>query len=195
MTHLEKDGHVAVTGDIDEAVYSPAEDTFLLIDTVQGYAGEQALEIGVGSGAVIAEIAARFSSTVGVDVDPAAVKTAKNRVASRGKVDFVRGDSAKSFRAGVFDLVVFNPPYLPSGEVEDKVVDGGRGGVEVSEAWFREASRCLRRDGRILFLVSSLSDVEGLLLYVRGLGFETRVLKQVHFFFEELSAVEARRIL
>lgn len=166
-----------------------------MIDAVQEYAGERVLEIGVGSGAVIAELAARFHSAVGVDVDPAAVKTAKDRVASRSEVNFVCGDSAKPFREGVFDLVVFNPPYLPSSGVEDKAVDGGRGGVEVSEAWFQEASRCLQRDGRIVFLVSSLSDIEGLLGYVRGLGFETRVLKQVRFFFEELSAVEASRIL
>lgn len=193
MTSREKGGR-AIIGDDGGAVYSPAEDTLLLIDAVQGYSGERVLEIGVGSGAVIAELVARFGSAVGVDVDSAAVKTAKNRVASRGGVDFVRGDSARSFREGVFDLVVFNPPYLPSSGVEDKVVDGGRGGVEVSEAWFQEASRCLRRDGRIVFLVSSLADVEGLLGYVRGLGFETRVLKQVRFFFEELSAVEARHV-
>jgi len=177
------------------AVYSPAKDTLLLIDAVQEYAGERVLEIGVGSGAVIVELAARFGSAVGVDVDPAAVKMAKDRVASRGGVDFVCGDSARSFREGVFDLVVFNPPYLPSSGVEDKAVDGGRGGVEVSEAWFQDASRCLQRDGRIVFLVSSLSDAEDMLRYVKGLGFETRLLKQVRFFFEELSAVEARRCL
>ncbi|MCL4437253.1 MAG: methyltransferase domain-containing protein [Thaumarchaeota archaeon] len=196
MTGREKGGGVPVAAD-GGAVYSPAEDTLLLIDAVQGYAGERVLEIGVGSGAVIAELASRFGSAVGVDVDPAAVKTAKDRVASRGGVvDFVCGDSAKSFRGGVFDLVVFNPPYLPSsGIVEDRVVDGGRGGVEVSEAWFQEASRCLRREGRIVFLVSSLSDVEGLLEHVKELGFETRVLKHVRFFFEELSAVEASRSL
>ncbi len=206
MTDREEGGSVATATDNNNnnnnndvngdagGVYSPAEDTLLLIDAVQGFVGEWVLEIGVGSGAVVAGLAARFSSVVGVDINSAAVKTAKDRVASKRGVDFVCGDSAKSFRESVFDLVVFNPPYLPSGEVVvDRVVDGGRGGVEVSKAWFQEASRCLGKDGRIVFLISSLSDVEGLFSYVKSLGFKTRVIKKVRFFFEELSAVEASR--
>jgi release factor glutamine methyltransferase len=199
LTSSEKEGYAATTATADggdsDAVYSPAEDTFLLIDAVQGYVGTRVLEIGVGSGAVISELVTRFSSVVGVDVDPDAVRAAKGRVASRSRVDFVIGDSAKSFREDVFDLVVFNPPYLPSGDEAgaDRVVDGGRGGVEVSKMWFQEASRCLRTDGRIIFLVSSLSDVEDLLRYVERLGFKTQILKQVRFFFEDLSAVEASR--
>lgn len=174
-------------------VYAPAEDTLLLIDAIRGYEGDWALEIGVGSGAVVSELAARFRSAVGVDINPAAIARTKSLLASHLGVELVCGDSGKSFRASIFDLVVFNPPYLPSSAVEDGAVDGGPSGVEVSKAWFQEASRCLKDDGRVVFLVSSLSDVESLFEYIRYLGFEIRMLGRVRFFFEELSAVEACR--
>ncbi|MEE9586098.1 MAG: HemK2/MTQ2 family protein methyltransferase [Nitrososphaerales archaeon] len=178
-------------------IYSPAEDTFLLIKAIRRYAADRVLEIGIGSGLVLSELVEKNNLAVGVDLDIQAVKSAKDSISNKpawSKVNLVRCDSASPFRDGAFDLVVFNPPYLPSEEIMDTTVDGGSGGVEVSMAWFREASRCLGKGGKIVFVASSLSDVEGLFEYVRGFGFGVEVLSRARLFFEELSVVEARLI-
>ena len=178
-----------------DSVYSPAEDTFLLVDVLRRYAVDRVLEIGVGSGLVVSELTEKNNLAVGVDMDGRAVRRVKSTMSRKSgwsKVNLVRCDSASPFRDGVFDLVVFNPPYLPSEVVGDTAVDGGSGGVEVSKAWFREASRCLRRGGRVVFVTSSLSDADGFLRYVEGFGFEVEVLGTARLFFEELSVIEAR---
>ncbi|MFQ6135502.1 MAG: HemK2/MTQ2 family protein methyltransferase, partial [Nitrososphaerales archaeon] len=169
----------------------------LLAETIRRYAVDRVLEIGVGSGLVVSELAEKNNLTVGVDLDTKAVRRAKRSVSCKpawSRVNLIRCDSASPFRDGVFDLVVFNPPYLPSEEMKDAAVDGGSGGVEVSKAWFKEASRCLRKGGRMVFVTSSLSDVEGLFEYVKGFGFEVEVVSSARLFFEELSVIEARLI-
>ena len=180
-----------------EYIYSPEEDTFLLSRIIQKYAVNNALEIGTGSGLLALELEVNNRFVVGVDLDFNAlnelrISIAKQKTGSR--INIICCDSASPFRGDVFDLVVFNPPYLPSEKINDTTIDGGPSGVEISKAWFKDASRILRKDGRIVFLSSSISDVNGLFDYSRKLGFKVNVLKRKQLFFEELLAIEARPI-
>ena len=180
-----------------EYIYSPEEDTFLLSRIIQKYSVNNALEIGTGSGLLALELEVNNRFVVGVDLDFNAlnelrISIAKQKTGSR--INIICCDSASPFRGDVFDLVVFNPPYLPSEKVNDATIDGGPSGVEISKTWFKDASRILRKDGRIVFLSSSISDVNGLFDYSRKLGFKVNVLKRKQLFFEELLAIEARPI-
>ncbi len=182
-------------GSEQDGVYSPAEDTFLLAAAVKTYVADKVLEIGIGSGLVVSELVERSRLAVGVDIDVEVVRKVEEAFKwGWSKVNLVCCDSASPFREGVFDLVVFNPPYLPSDGTVDRAVDGGRGGVEVSKRWFSEAARCLEEEGRIMFVTSSLSDVEELFEYVESLGFKVEVLSKTHLFFEDISVVKARRV-
>lgn len=179
-----------------EYIYSPAEDTFLLIDTITQYNTNKALEIGIGSGLVISELEINNKFVVGVDLNINAIKEfiqsdIKNTTNSIRNL--VCCDSASPFRNNVFDLIVFNPPYLPSIEITDKTIDGGYHGIEITKAWFNSASKCLKEDGRIVFLSSSICNVKNLFNYIKKLGFEIKVLNKKHLFFEELLVIEATR--
>jgi release factor glutamine methyltransferase len=179
------------TSEPERRIYAPAEDTFVMIDALCQYRGDMILEIGVGSGAIASELVGRSRCFLGIDIDIWAVRQSKQTLTSEPCAEFICGDSASPFREGLFDLIVFNPPYLPSAEVKDATFDGGKSGVEVSKEWFYEATRCLKEGGRIVFLVSSLSDTDSLFEYVTNLGFEVRVLKRDRLFFEEISVIEA----
>jgi release factor glutamine methyltransferase len=74
----------------------------------------------------------------------------------------VRTDLFTSIR-GSFDLVLFNPPYLPT-QPEERIddwleyaLDGGKSGRAVIERFARNVGDVLAPGGRILLLISSLT--------------------------------------
>jgi len=180
-----------------EHIYSPEEDTFLLLRVIKKYSVDKVLEIGTGSGLLSLELEKQNRFVVGIDIDFNTLNELRTYITKKqtdSQINIICCDSASPFRNNVFDLVVFNPPYLLSEEPHDTTVDGGPTGIEISKVWFKDASRILRKNGRIVFLSSSISDVKGLFDYSRELGFEVNILESKQLFFEELLAIEAKPI-
>ncbi|MDY6779259.1 MAG: HemK2/MTQ2 family protein methyltransferase, partial [Halobacteria archaeon] len=101
-------------------VYPPSEDTYLLLETCldEVESGETVLEVGTGSGLIGVRLAQEegVSRVVATDVNPHAVRATREKALEKdvaSNLDVVRTDLHASVRAE-FDLVVFNPPYLPS---------------------------------------------------------------------------------
>ncbi|KAL7792966.1 methyltransferase domain-containing protein [Trichoderma ceciliae] len=141
-----------------ERVYEPAEDSFLLLDTLSSATETQFLhdafsqasspkavpfvvEIGTGSGLVLAFITAHANTlfgtaqilTAGVDMNAFACRATTKTVAKaqadsaaegRGNerthgfyLGSVMGDLAAPWRKQSVDVLVFNPPYVPTSEM------------------------------------------------------------------------------
>jgi len=157
----------------DDQVYEPAEDTFLLRDAALAEVrpDDRVLEVGCGSGAVAAALLGRAASVVATDINPHAVRAAR----ALG-VETARTDLAAGLR-GPFDLVVFNPPYLPTAPEEriddwlEYALDGGPTGRETIERFAADVGRVLARYGRILLLVSSLTGPAEVQKIFTGLGY------------------------
>ncbi|NVO67623.1 HemK2/MTQ2 family protein methyltransferase [Methanofollis tationis] len=157
----------------DDQVYAPAEDTFLLRDAA--LAGvkpdDRVLEVGCGSGAVSAALLGRAASVVATDINPHAVRAARTL-----GVETVRTDLMAGVR-GPFDLVLFNPPYLPTAPEEriddwlEYALDGGPTGRETIERFAADVGRVIAPFGRILLLVSSLTGPEEVQKIFSGLGY------------------------
>jgi release factor glutamine methyltransferase len=152
-------------------VLIPRPETELLVEVAvelgaaQGSAHAlRAAEIGVGSGAVTAAMAlelprARF---VAVDCSGAALAVAREnleRLGVAGRVTLVRGMGMQALR-GAFDLIVSNPPYVPS-ELLDGLspelhneprlaLDGGPDGLVFLRSLVREAPPRLSRSGYLV---------------------------------------------
>ena len=169
--------------------YLPAEDTRLLIGALKDFSGRPCLEIGFGSGAVLASVAGRFGLAVGTDI--LGLEDAK--LATRARLELVLADRATCFRAGVFDLVFFNPPYLPSAKAEDAAVDGGPTGVEVPISFLEEGLRVLTEEGTIVALLSSEGDLRYFLGHCSTLGLAVETITEERVFFETLSVLTIRR--
>ena len=169
--------------------YLPAEDSYLLRDTLAPFAGRLCLEIGFGSGAVLAGVSRRFLLSVGTDV----LSLEEARLAAGPGVELVLADRATCFRDGVFDLVFFNPPYLPSGPIEDEAVDGGPTGVEVPVLFLEEGLRVLGEGGTIVALLSSDGDLESFLTHCSDLGLAVESVAEKRVFYETLSVLVMRR--
>lgn len=167
--------------------YAPSEDTFLLAESVENYRGEAALEIAAGTGYVSNLLKEHFSLVVATDINPAALRKFPN------SVDVVCCDSASAISNVNFDLIVLNPPYLPSDKIEDITVDGGPDGVEVTLRFMRDAIRLLKPMGSILFVSSSLAKHELITDYLRANNFHTEIVRKRRIGFEELLVIRAVR--
>jgi release factor glutamine methyltransferase len=180
-----------------DGVYSPAEDSELLIESVDPAPGQSVLEVGTGSGIVALHCAAAGAIVTATDMNPDAVKCARrNTIAnglSRGKLDegcvsFVLCDLANGVR-GPFDLVLFNPPYLP-GKMGQPAADGGAGGIEVAARLLLDIPRLLAPGGECVIIISSHSDIAALERLFPSLAFQPIRKKQL--FFEVLTSYGIR---
>ena len=126
-----------------------------------------ALDFGTGSGCVVAALAhkcpaARFMA---VDVSAQALKVARENASRHDlaeRIQFVQGSGFEALPAGMhFDLIVSNPPYIPSGdlaglqpEVRDfeprEALDGGPDGLDFYRRFAAEAGAWLRTSGKIM---------------------------------------------
>lgn len=120
------------------------------------------LDLGVGSGAILAALLIERPNATGVGVDrsPTALRLARSNLDSLGvgvRAFLIRGDWGQPLR-GPFDLVVSNPPYIATreiGNLEPEVrvydpalaLDGGADGLDAYRAILGDLGRLLAPDG------------------------------------------------
>lgn len=145
--------------------------------------------MGTGSG-FLAEVAREKTQDVlAVDINPEAVAAAQQKG--------IRALVSNLFEqvSGIFEVIIFNPPYLPYEQDEDAesrlITTGGAEGCEILERFFQNAEAHLAPDGVILFVVSSLTPRVAEI--VTNAGFRCTLLEKKKQFFEELQVYRAER--
>ena len=164
--------------------YQPAEDTLFLAEHIRKERGKTALDMGAGIGFLARILSGSFELVVATDIDFNILKKAHEIVGN------CICCNASDALACTFDLVVCNPPYLPSEEMLDPAVDGLKEGIDVPLKMIRSASKVLRKKGKLIYLTSSLANFSDLIDKTAELGFSTRILAKKKLFFEELILVE-----
>ncbi|SEK79152.1 release factor glutamine methyltransferase [Methanobrevibacter gottschalkii] len=187
---------------IDDNVYIPAEDSYLLADNLQIKKGQSVLEIGTGSG-IVAMYASRLTDNITVtDINFDACELAcKNFEANNiENIEILFGNLFDPVQNRKFDVILFNTPYLPTekGEVLDDTInyafDGGLDGRKVIDAFLNEVGNHLNNGGIVQMIQSSLSDNEETLKKLDKLGFISEIAKKEHFFFEDITLINAYKI-
>lgn len=164
---LGRKGFWKIMLNVTPDVLSPRPDTEAILDVVLlAYAPHQAftmIDLGTGSGAILlATLAERAGARgVGTDISTEALAVARENAANLdldGRCDFIRTEWATGFADHSFDLVVSNPPYIPSAdiagldpEVRDHdphlALDGGPDGLQAYRELAPEIRRILRPGG------------------------------------------------
>ena len=164
--------------------YQPAEDTLFFADNITKEKGKIALDMGTGSGILAKTLSDNFGLVVATDINFEALKKAHESVEN-----CVCCNAADALSTN-FDLVVCNLPYLPSDEIHDPAVDGLKEGVEIPIKLISSASNVLKKNGKLVYLTSSLANYTELMKRTEQLGFSTKILARKKLFFEELILVE-----
>ncbi len=179
-------------------VYEPKEDSFLLADSLEVGKGDSVLDMGTGTG-IQAIMASRDASVVlAVDINPKAIESARENAETNkaGNIRFLESDFFENIKSTEkFDLIIFNPPYVPSDEKDlaAKAWAGGVNGREVIDRFIEKATSHLKKGGRIQMLVSSLNDLGELQRGLNCLGFVTEVTASKKLWFEEICVLTARK--
>ncbi|MEU6304383.1 HemK2/MTQ2 family protein methyltransferase [Streptomyces chartreusis] len=149
-------------------VYTPQWDTGLLARALGredvGSATE-VLDLGTGSGALAIQAARLGARVTAVDISRLAVLTARiNALLARRRVRVRRGDLADAVPGSSYDLVVSNPPYVPSPAARlplrgrSRAWEAGRDGRALVDRICTAAPSVLRPGGVLLIVHSGLCD-------------------------------------
>ncbi|MGA2934133.1 MAG: HemK2/MTQ2 family protein methyltransferase [Methanomicrobiales archaeon] len=178
-----------------DQVYPVREDTLLLLEAAldELKPSDRVLDLGTGSGYIARHLVGKAAIIIATDVNPHAC-----RMASSDGVGVARADLTAGLR-GHFDLILFNPPYLPTKPGEriddwlEEALDGGEGGRDVIRRLLSDLPRILAPGGRLLLVISEITGVEEVLGLLRDAGFFAGVVRRNRVEGEDLLVVRAKR--
>jgi release factor glutamine methyltransferase len=171
-------------------VYEPCDDTYLLVDAALNEVrpSDSVLEVGTGCGIIAKMVAERARCVIATDKNPRAVANAK-----LNGVEAIRGDLFADLDSR-FDLIIFNPPYLPgrsdtSSDWQTKAWDGGPSGREVTAQFLSQVGKYLTQKGRVLLVISSITGYKEVTELMHAQFGIVRAIAERKFFFETLYVV------
>lgn len=155
--------------EVNKKVLSPRMETEILVDEVLKLAknakNPRICDLCTGSGAIIIAIAKNTQGKFyGIDISKAALLTAEQNAKNNSvKVDFIESDLFGKNKKK-FDIIVSNPPYIPSKDIEkldvevkkydpSLALDGGADGLDFYRRIINDAPAHLEKNGQILFEV------------------------------------------
>ena len=171
-------------------IYKPNEDSFLIRYAIIKYLRNKKkslkiLDMGSGSGILIKACKKLgFYNIFASDINKDSINKLKNQGFNATKSDLFSNINQK------FDLIIFNPPYLPLDKKEPKdsrlSTTGGKKGNELILRFLRDVKNHLTLEGTIILLFSSLSHPEDILNLIKKLNFKKKLIIKKKLFFEEI---------
>jgi release factor glutamine methyltransferase len=167
-------------------VYRPQEDTALLAEAIGDLPvppGARALDLCTGTGAQAIALARRGAESVlALDLSRRALASVRlNALVRQLAVSPRRGDLTTALRHGPFDVVVANPPYVPSPGAACRATrgwDAGPDGRAVLDPVCAAADALLRPGGTLLLVQSALSGVDASRRLLSARGLRTSIVRR-----------------
>jgi len=127
------------------------------------------LDIGTGSGCIAVVLSTRLhnAAVTAVDLSEAALVVARRNAERNGvAIEFLHGSLLEPVAGRRFDLIISNPPYIPSCDIETLesevrdfdprgALDGGADGLDVYRALIPDAAAFLNAGGWLLLEVGT----------------------------------------
>jgi len=174
---------ITLTSNPPSSIYTPSDDSFLMLDAISRIplTGKRVLDIGTGSGILALYSATRGGEVTASDIDHEALSHTRKAAAALGVQIKLQVSDLFSNIPERFDLMLFNPPYLPSAEISDRTVDGGANGTTLIDRFLIELPAHLNKKAEALLLLSSLNNPSSVRSRHRNLEFTTVARKALFF--------------
>lgn len=178
-----------------KTIYNPEDDSYLLSEILskkiplllKKNSNLNFLEVGSGSGIQLEtalKLGVKKENIFSCDINASVVKQCKIL-----GFNCVKSDLFEKIK-GKYDVIVFNPPYLPRDSREPKysqlATTGGKNGSETTNRFLKDAKKFLKKNGKIFLVASSLT---------RGIdfsGYLKKIVARRKIFFEELKVWELK---
>ena len=167
---LGRKGFWSIMLNVGPQVLTPRPETEQVVsaalEAIELHAPARLLDLGVGSGAILLAVLAERPAAkgLGVDISEEALAVARENASNLGlaaQVALLRGDWTSGLEDAGFDVVVSNPPYVPTGEIETlepevrqyeprAALDGGPDGLSAYRVLAPEILRVLKPGGRFV---------------------------------------------
>jgi len=202
-------------------VYTPSDDTYLLLNYLNNNVSSQdidglplneinnILDMGTGTGIVaiffqqLKENLSTFNPHIyASDISKKAIECAKRneqRYTYEDSITYINSDLFEAFPQHLrhkFDMITFNPPYLPSFEFclstrakkEDLVWDGGEKGYELFLRFIDTVRDYLAPHKRscVYYIISSRANLKEFYENLKEKNFKNKIIDKVHIFFEDI---------
>ncbi|KYC54110.1 MAG: putative S-adenosylmethionine-dependent methyltransferase [Candidatus Methanofastidiosum methylothiophilum] len=185
----------------DDRVYFPDDDSYLLIEAIDPSDSINALEIGVGSGIISMHLAKTVNHVFGCDINPYALSLSKTNASlnSINNLFLFASNIFSSLKFGaLFDIIVFNPPYLPVDSTPKDLIDlsyngGSDGGLYIRQ-FLKDFNSFLSPNGKAYLLQSSLYPLENTINFLNQNNFRFKDKKFINLDFESLHVFEISRL-
>ena len=204
-----------------ETVYSPSEDTYLIIDYFKKIISNEhfddshirnvrrILDVGTGTGIIaifltlLSKKYPNFTAEIyASDILEDAIKCAKKNEELNNihkEIKFILSDLFNEFSSSLknsFDIMIFNPPYLPSSKIIEegshKAIDyswdGGKKGFELILKFLDTAPEFLKskKTSKIYIVSSSRVNLEEFEYKIKKMGYLIQNIGKKHYFFEDI---------
>ena len=182
-------------------VYEPCDDSFALVDALLAdknnlieHQPTLCMEVGCGSGYIITSLALILgqegsgSHYIATDINPHAVRVTSETLAAHGvHAELINTDIALGLEkrlAGLVDVMVVNPPYVPTPEDEvgregiASAWAGGENGRRVIDKILPIADNLLSDKGWLYMVTLTANNPSEICLQMRERGFASRIVVQ-----------------
>jgi len=176
------------------SIYQPSDDSYLLQKSLTNFLKNKPkslkiLDMGSGSG-IQAQTCKNlnFNNITTADINKEATTHLKKQNLNPIPSNLFSNIKTK------FNLIIFNPPYLPEDKREPKdsklQTTAGKKGHELITKFLTQATNHLKKDGTILLLFSNLSQPKIILKHAKKLNYNHKLLDKNKIPFEELYVYE-----
>lgn len=192
--------------DIPARVYLPSDDTDLLLEVIEekittankNY--KKAIEIGSGNAFLSLAIYGNVKELYSTDINPIVIDYLLN-VKERYNLEKMKVVYSNLFdsidETEKFDLIIFNPPYVPTEELSededldeingyDLAVNGGIEGREIIDKFIEQLPNHLLEKGECYLLISSLNNPIEIIENLKHKKLNAEIIGSKKLFFEEL---------
>lgn len=162
-------------------VFYPFEDSKPLIENFTIIKGESVLDIGTGSGVIGIFAAYKGAGRVlGIDINPAAVKTAKENVRRHNLesiIDIRLSDGfANIAEDEIFDVITMNPPFTNDDSFDKDEQSMNDKDLKFHKHVFSNIAKHLNSSGRVYVSQANFGAIEDLLTLAQEFGFKSKLI-------------------